>query len=388
MNKPIYLDHHATTPCDPEVVAAMLPFFTEKFGNPSSRSHVFGIEADAAVEHARRDLAEMLGADAREIVFTSGATEACNLAVLGAARARRGQGRHLIVSAVEHKAVLDAAAQLVREGHTLDVLPVDGEGRVDPDALARRLRPDTTLVSVMAANNEVGVVQPIAEIGALCRAHGAWLHVDATQTPGHLPIDVGAWQADLLSLSAHKMYGPKGVGALYVRKGRPKIALEPLQFGGGQERGLRSGTLPVPLLVGLGRAARLATAALAAGEGARVAGLRDRLWGHLEALGAVRNGHPVERLPHNLHVSFPGVEAAAVLMAAREIAFSSGSACASGGTGQSHVLVAMGLGGARAFSSLRFGLGRGTTADEVDRAAAVLGRVLPGLRAAGAGLLG
>ena len=365
---PVYLDHHATTPCDPQVVEAMLPWFTERFGNPTSRAHAWGLEAGRAVEEARAQVAALVGASPKEIVWTSGATESDNLAILGAARAA-GRG-HVVTVATEHEAVLEPCRALADEGFDVTVLPVDGHGEIDPARVEAALRPDTVLVSAMAVNNEIGVLHPIAELGRICRERGVLLHCDAAQAPGHVPLDVAALQVDLMSLSAHKMYGPKGIGALYVRRGRPRVALAPLVHGGGQERGLRSGTLPVPLCVGMGVAAELAREAVASGVPERLRGLRDRLWrGLVERVDGVRlNGPPLDRrAPHNLNLGIDGVESEALIVGLRDVvAFSSGSACTSATLQASHVLRAMDLDDARAHGSVRFGIGRSTTADQID----------------------
>jgi cysteine desulfurase len=370
---PIYLDHFATTPVDPRVLEAMLPWFSRDFGNAASRTHVFGWRAEAAVEQARAEVARALGArEPREIVFTSGATESNNLALQGVARALAARGDHLVTVATEHRAVLDVCRALEREGRRVTVLPVDGGGRVDPDELRRAIEPSTVLVSVMAANNEIGVLQPLAELAAVCRERGVLLHSDAAQAAGKIALDVAALGLDLLSVSGHKVYGPKGVGALYVRSGPPRVRIAPLLHGGGHERGLRSGTLPVPLLVGLGRALALAVAERDA-EGARLAGLRDRLWQRLQqglGEGVVRNGDAVHCLPAALHVSFPGVDAAALLAALPDVALSTGSACSSASPEPSHVLRALGLPVERVRSGIRFALGRFNTAEEIERAAA------------------
>ncbi|MBN1336606.1 MAG: IscS subfamily cysteine desulfurase [Deltaproteobacteria bacterium] len=366
---PIYMDHHATTPVHPQVLDAMLPYLKDDFGNAASRSHAFGWKAEAAVEHAREKVAALIGADPREILFTSGATESDNLAVKGAARYRKEAGTHLVVSAIEHKAVLDSAHALEAEGFEVTFLPVTQEGLVEVDAVRDALRPTTTLVSVMLANNEVGTVQPVAEIGALCRDRGVLFHTDAVQGLGRVPFDVATAHADLVSLSAHKMYGPKGIGALYVRRGRPRVRLEPLIHGGGHERGMRSGTLPVHQIVGFGAAAALAFEDLESGvEIARVRALRDRLWHGLSTrLTEVRlNGSRAHRLPNNLNVSFAFVEGEALMMAARDVAVSSGSACTSASLEPSYVLRAMGVPSEVAHSSIRFGLGRSNTEEEVD----------------------
>ena len=364
---PIYLDHHATTPVDPRVLEAMLPFFVEEFGNPSSQAHAFGWRAEAAVEDARERIARAIGAaDPREIVFTSGTTESDNLALKGVARAGRRRGDHLITVETEHPAVLDTCRALEAEGFRVTRLRVDAEGLVDPDDVAHALTDHTLLVSVMAANSEIGVLQPLAAIGRICRARGVTLHSDAAQAVGKLPLDVHELGVDLLSFCAHKLYGPKGVGALYVRRQQPRLALEPLLHGGGQELGRRPGTLPVPLVVGFAKAVELCLAELPA-EAQRISGLRDELWSRLshELPEIRRNGHAVNRLPGNLNVCFAGVEADALLVALHEVAISTGSACASGSGETSHVLRALGLGDALARSAVRFGIGRRNTAEEL-----------------------
>ncbi|MCA9492020.1 MAG: aminotransferase class V-fold PLP-dependent enzyme [Myxococcales bacterium] len=366
---PIYLDHHATTPCDPDVVQTMLPWFTERAGNASSRGHRFGVAAREATERGRAAVAARVGCSPKEVVFTSGATEADNLAILGVARAARARGkRHVITIATEHRAVLDPIAALTREGFEATVLPVDGRGRVDPDDLRRALRADTALVSAMLVNNEIGVVHPIEAFGAICREGSVPLHCDAAQA-GSIPLP---WESvQLMSLSAHKVYGPQGVGALCVRR-RPRVDLQPLVHGGGHERGLRSGTLPVPLIVGFGRALGL----LSDEEGRRLAGLRDRLWRGLSERieGVSLNGPPLEeRAPQNLHVSFDGIEAEALLMSVRdELALSTGSACSSETLEPSHVLRALDLPRERAHASVRFGLGRSNDEAQIDLAVELL----------------
>lgn len=363
---PVYLDHHATTPVDPRVLDAMLPYFSGTFGNAASRTHPFGWAAEEAVEEGRRRVAAAIGALPREIVFTSGATESNNIAILGAARAQASRGRHVVTVATEHRAVLDPVRALAREGFEATILPVDGAGRVDLDRLAASLRDDTVLVSVMAANNEIGTLAPLADIARLAKARGIWFHTDAAQAAGKVPFDVREAGVDLASLSAHKVYGPKGVGALYVRARAPRVRLEPILFGGGHERGLRSGTLNVPGIVGFGRALEIALAGLA-DESARIAALRDRLEGAiLAALDGVRvNGDREHRLPGNLHLSFDGVDGDALLMSVRELAVSAGSACTSSEPEPSHVLRAIGVADDLAEASIRFGLGRGTTPDDV-----------------------
>jgi cysteine desulfurase len=378
---PIYLDNHATTRTDPRVLAAMLPFFTEFYGNAASRTHAFGWQADEAVERGRAQVAELIHADAKEIVFTSGATESNNLALKGAAGMYRRQGTHLITVQTEHRSVLDPCRRLQREGFEVTFLPVDSFGQISPAQVAEAITPRTILVSVMLANNEVGTLQPLAAIGKLCKERQVLLHTDATQAVGKIPVDVSALQVDLLSLSAHKMYGPKGIGALYVRRRDPHVRLEPLLDGGGHERGMRSGTLPVPLIVGLGAACALAQPAPSA-EAICIGALRDRLQqGLTEALDeCYLNGHPEERLPGNLNLSFAHVQGEALLMALKTLAVSSGSACTSASVEPSYVLRAMGVADDLAHSSIRFGLGRFNTADEIEYAIAETVRAVRGLR--------
>ncbi|HEV2334444.1 MAG TPA: aminotransferase class V-fold PLP-dependent enzyme [Stellaceae bacterium] len=371
---PIYLDNQATTPLDPRILEAMLPYFTEHFGNPHSESHVYGKNAAAAIEAARADLARLINADPREVVFTSGATESNNLALKGVAHFARAHPTigapaprdQIIVLATEHKCVLESAAALEREGFAATYLPVEPNGLVSLDRFAAALSERTLLVSVMAAHNEIGVIQPLAELGALCRARGILFHTDAAQAAGKIPLDVEAMKIDLMSISGHKMYGPKGVGALYVRR-RPRVRLLPLFDGGGQERGLRSGTLPTPLCVGFGRAAALAAAEMAE-EAVRVGGLRDRLQTTLmRRIGGLRvNGDTAHRLPGNLNLSFPGLSAPELIEACPSVAMSTGSACTSATVEPSYVLRALGLPDALANASIRLGLGRFTTAAEVD----------------------
>ena len=364
----IYLDHHATTPVDPVVLQEMLPYFSERFGNPSSRQHSFGEEADRAVQEAREAVAGLIAATPADIVFTSGATESNNLAIRGTARAA-GRG-HLVVTGIEHSAVLEPCRTLEREGFGVTRVRVAPSGIVAVDAIASALRPETILVSVMAANNEVGTLQPIVEIGRLCRERGIIFHTDAVQAAGRLTIDVDAWGVDLMSLSAHKMYGPKGVGALYMRKDRkPRLRIVPQMEGGGQEKGVRSGTLNVPGIVGLGAAGRVAAGALRDGEATRIAALRDRLLEGLRSRidGVLVNGALAPRLPGNLHVSIPRAEAETLILSlGGRIAISSGAACAEAGGKGSHVLRALGLGDDRIYTALRFGIGRFNTPAEVD----------------------
>jgi cysteine desulfurase len=386
----VYLDYHATTPVDPRVLAAMLPFFTERFGNPHSRQHAFGWDARDATDKARAQVAALLNATAGEITFTGGATESSNLALKGAvAAARRGLGpealakgaNHVVTAATEHKSVLDVCLQFREIGLDVTVVGVDAGGVVDLAALRAAMTPRTLLVSVMAANNEIGTIQPLAEIGAIAREHGALFHTDAAQAAGKIPIDVRAMNIDLLSLTAHKFYGPKGSGALFVRRMKPRLALVPQLAGGGQENGLRSGTLNVPGIVGLGEAAEICRLEMAE-EGRRLGALRDRLLEGLRGrLQDVRvNGSLEHRLPHNLHVSFDGVEGEALLMALGDLAVSTGSACASGSQAPSHVLEAIGATSKDAGASIRFGLGRTTTAADIEFAVDRVSTVVSSLR--------
>jgi cysteine desulfurase len=379
---PVYMDNNSTTRADPRVVEAMLPFFTEHYGNAASRTHGFGRRAEEAVEEAREQVAALIGAAPRELVFTSGATESDNLALKGGAAMYRRQGNHLVTVRTEHKAVLDPCRRLEREGFEITYLPVDRDGRVSATQVAEALTPRTVLVSVMAANNEIGTLQPIAEIGRLCKERGVLFHTDAAQAAGKIPLDVDALGVDLMSLSAHKMYGPKGVGALYVRRQGPHVRLEPLFDGGGHERGMRSGTLPVPLVVGFGRACALSQQEMAA-EGARTLALRERLRRGLQERvnETVLNGHATERLPGNLNLSFAHVQGEALMMAMRNVAVSSGSACTSASVEPSYVLRALGVDDDLAHSSIRFGLGRWSTEEEVDYVIDEVARHVERLRA-------
>jgi len=364
---PIYMDHHATTPVAPEVFEAMRPYFLEHFGNAASRNHAFGWAAEGAVETARAQVARLIGGKPIEVVFTSGATESDNLALKGVASAYRDKGAHLITLQIEHHAVLDPCKRLEKEGFHVTYVPVGRDGIVDPDAVAKAITPKTILVSVMLANNEVGTIQPLAEIGRLCKERGVLLHSDAVQGVGKIPVNVDELGVDLLSLTAHKIYGPKGVGALYVRMGQPRVRLVPQMDGGGHEKGRRSGTLNVPGIVGLGKACELA-GRLMAEEATRLTALRERLRAELFVrLDHIHvNGHPTRRLPGSLNVSFDFVDGEALLMSLKDVAVSSGSACTSASMQASHVLRAMGLGDALAYASVRFGLGRGNTEEEVD----------------------
>ena len=369
MKFPIYLDSHSTTPVDPRVLDAMLPYFTEKFGNAASRNHAFGWEAEEAVEQARKQIARLIHADAKEIVFTSGATESDNLALKGIVEMYREKGDHVITSMTEHRAILDTAKALEKRGVKVTYLPVDKTGMVRPDDVRNAITDKTILISVMLANNEIGTINPVREIGKIAKEKGIIFHCDGTQGVGKIPVDVQEMGIDLLSFSAHKIYGPKGIGALYVRKKSPRVRLAPQMDGGGHERGMRSGTLPVPLIVGFGKACEICEQEMAT-ESKRLAALRDRLQDSiLKALDEVYlNGHPTERLPHNLNLSFAYVEGESLLMGLKEIALSSGSACTSATLEPSYVLRALGVGSDLAHSSIRFGLHRFSTEEEVDYA--------------------
>lgn len=380
--RPIYLDYAATTPVDPRVAERMAACLTVDgvFGNPASRSHALGWEAERAVEKARAQVADLVGARPREIVFTSGATESDNLALLGAARAARGRGHHVVTVSTEHKAVLDSCRQLEREGWEVTYLDPDRTGLVDPERLVAAMREETALVSIMHVNNETGVVQDVAALGARVRMHGALFHVDAAQAVGRVAIDLRHLPVDLMSFSAHKVYGPKGVGALYVRD-HPDVRIAPLLHGGGQERGLRPGTLATHQVVGMGEAFRLAGESIEA-EQLRLRDLRDRLWDGLRGLGGVRlNGDPLRRVPAILSVCIDGVQGESLIMALRDVALSSGSACASASREPSHVLRALGLSEAEVDSSLRFSLGRFTTEAEVATVLDLVASAVPRLRA-------
>lgn len=364
---PIYMDNNATTRTDPRVIEAMLPYFSERYGNAASRNHSFGWEAEEAVERAREQVAGLIGATPKDIVFASGATESDNLAVKGVAGMYSKKGDHIVTVATEHHAVLDPCKRLEREGFRITVLPVDRYGRVTAGQVADALTEQTILVSVMAANNEIGTLQPIGEIGRLCKDRGVLFHTDAVQAAGKIPLDVNALGVDLLSLSAHKMYGPKGVGALFVRRQDPRVRLDPLFDGGGHERGMRSGTLPVPLIVGFGKACEICLQEMD-GESQRLLGLRERLrQGIMSRVTDVSlNGHPTDRLPGSLNLSFAYVEGEALMMGMKDVAISSGSACTSASLEPSYVLKAIGVSDDLAHSSIRFGLGRFNTEEEVD----------------------
>ena len=374
-NRPVYLDNQATTRCDPRVLETMLPFFTERYGNPHSVEHVMGNDAEAAVEAARGQVAALVGADVKEIVFTSGATESNNIAIKGAARfaARMGnEQRRVVTVATEHKCVLELVADLAEEGFDPVFLPVRSDGLLDSDTLREALTVPTLLVSIMAVNNEIGVVQDIAALAAIAKEAGALFHTDIAQATGKIPLDLTGWRVDIASISGHKLYGPKGVGALFVRR-RPRVRLSPLFSGGGQERGLRSGTLPAPLIVGLGEACRLALAEMVE-ETARIAALRARLLGQLQAAvpGIAVNGSVEARIAGNLNLTFPGASAADLMARAPELCVSTGSACSSAAVEPSYVLRALGLSDDAAARTLRIGIGRFTSPADIDYAAAAL----------------
>jgi len=371
MKYPIYLDYSATTPVDPRVAAKMIPYLTEHFGNPASRSHAYGWKTEEAVEEARGHVAALLGADPREIVWTSGATEGNNLAIKGAAQFYKAKGRHLITQKTEHKATLDTMRELERQGFECTYLDVEENGLVDIEKFKAAIRPDTILASIMMVNNEIGVIQPIAELGEICRARGVILHCDAVQAAGKVEIDLSKLKVDLMTVTAHKMYGPKGIGALYIRR-KPRVRIEAQIHGGGHERGFRSGTLPTHQIVGMGEAARIAKAEMAT-DNERIRMLRDKLWAGLSSMEAVvLNGDLEHRIAGNLNVSFNYVEGESLIMAIKDIAVSSGSACTSASLEPSYVLRALGRSDELAHSSIRFTLGKFTTADEVDFAANLL----------------
>ncbi|ASJ25872.1 IscS subfamily cysteine desulfurase [Laribacter hongkongensis] len=376
---PIYLDYSATTPIDPRVAEKMIPFLTEKFGNPASRSHSYGWEAEEAVENARAEVARLINADPKEIIWTSGATESDNLAIKGAAHFYQSRGKHLITVKTEHKAVLDTCRELEREGFEVTYLPVQENGLIDLEVFKAAIRPDTIVVSVMFVNNEIGVIQDIPAIGDICREKGIIFHVDATQAPGKVRIDLSELKVDLMSLSAHKVYGPKGIGALYVRR-KPRVRLEAQMHGGGHERGFRSGTLATHQIVGMGEAFRIAREEMDE-EQARIARLSDRMWNGIKDMEEVYiNGDLEHRVPNNLNVSFNFVEGESLIMAIKELAVSSGSACTSASLEPSYVLRALGRNDELAHSSIRFTLGRFTTEEEIDFAVRLLNDKIGKLR--------
>ncbi|MFM7363976.1 MAG: cysteine desulfurase family protein [Cuspidothrix sp.] len=380
---PIYLDCHATTPVDERVMAAMIPYFTEKFGNAASISHIYGWESETAVKQTREILAGTINATPEEIVFTSGATEANNLAIKGVAEAYFSKGQHIVTIATEHKAVLDPCEYLNSLGFEITVLPVEKDGLIDLNRLEKALRPDTILVSVMAANNEIGVLQPLAEIGKMCHRREIIFHTDAAQAIGKIPLDVAAMNIDLMSLTAHKVYGPKGIGALYVRRRNPKVKLAPQQHGGGHERGMRSGTLYTPQIVGFGKAVEIALTEQET-ENQRLIELKERLWQQLLTIGGIHlNGHPQKRLAGNLNISVEGVDGAALSLGLQSVvAVSSGSACSSNNIAPSYVLKALGHSDKLAYASVRLGIGRFNTASEIDFVAKHIISTVQGLRSA------
>ena len=376
---PIYLDYSATTPIDPRVAEKMIPYLTEQFGNPASRSHAFGWDADKAVEQAREEVAGLVNCDPKEIVWTSGATESDNLAIKGAAQFYKGKGKHLITVRTEHKAVLDPMRELERQGFEVTYLDPEPDGLLDLDKFRAAMRPDTILASVMHVNNEIGVIQDIETIGEICRGKGVLFHVDAAQSTGKAPIDLARLKVDLMSFSAHKTYGPKGIGALYVRR-KPRIRLEAQMHGGGHERGMRSGTLATHQIVGMGAAFRLAAEEMAT-ENERIRYLRDRLWAGVSTLDEVHlNGDMQRRVPHNLNASFNFVEGESLMMAIKDLAVSSGSACTSASLEPSYVLKALGRNDELAHSSIRFSIGRFTTEEEIDYAVQLLHKHVGKLR--------
>ncbi|MFA7317580.1 MAG: IscS subfamily cysteine desulfurase [Sulfuricella sp.] len=379
MKLPIYLDYSATTPVDPRVAEQMIPYLTEKFGNPASRSHAFGWEADEAVENARKQVAGLVNADPKEIVWTSGATESNNLAIKGAAHFYSGKGKHLITVATEHKAVLDTCRELERQGYEVTYLIPESNGLIDLDKFTAAIRPDTILASVMYVNNEIGVIQDIPALGEICRSKGVIFHVDSAQASGKVVIDLQKLKVDLMSFSAHKIYGPKGIGALYVRR-KPRIRLEAQMHGGGHERGMRSGTLPTHQIVGMGEAFRIAKEEMAA-ENERTRMLRDRLYNGLKEIEEVYiNGDMDNRVPHNLNISFSFVEGESLIMAIKDLAVSSGSACTSASLEPSYVLKSLGHSDELAHSSIRFSIGRFTTEEEIDYAIQLLRNKIGKLR--------
>ncbi len=379
MHLPIYLDYSATTPVDPRVADKMIPYLTQHFGNPASRSHAFGWQTEAAVEEARKEVAALVNCDPKELVWTSGATEAINLALKGAAHFYKDKGRHLVTVKTEHKATLDTMRELEREGFEVSYLDVAPDGLLDLGRFEASLRPDTTVVSVMYVNNEIGVIQDIAAIGEICRARKIVFHVDSAQATGKLPIDLGSLKVDLMSFSAHKTYGPKGIGALFVRR-KPRVRIEAQMHGGGHERGMRSGTLPTHQIVGMGEAFRLARLEMDA-DNDRIRKLRDRLWAGLSTIDEVYvNGDMERRVPHNLNVSFNFVEGESLIMAIKDVAVSSGSACTSASLEPSYVLRALGRSDELAHSSIRFTVGRFTTEEEIDYTVDLVQRKIAKLR--------
>ncbi len=382
MSERIYLDYNATTPVDPRVLEKMLPYFTEVFGNAASNDHDFGLEAKRAVDNARAEIAKTMNARPDEIIFTSGATESDNIALLGVAEKYAHKGNHIITCVTEHKGILDCCQRLEEMGKQVTYLPVDEFGRVNPDDVRQAITPHTILISLMAANNEIGTIAPLAEIGTIAAENKTLFHTDATQAFGHIPLDVQAMNIHIMSISAHKLYGPKGIGALYRRRSSPRVQLSPVIYGGGHERGLRSGTLNVPGIVGFGEAARLARREMTV-ESARFHSWTEQIHGRLQmALGNVQlNGHPTERLPHNLNVSIPGLKARALIPQLKNIAIATGSACTSAKVEPSHVIEALGFGSERAHNAIRISVGRFTTDDQIETATERIIEVVRELRA-------
>jgi cysteine desulfurase len=377
----IYLDHNATTPVDPRVVEAMLPYFTEKYGNAASSDHAYGLEAKRAVDKAREQIAGVIHARPYEIIFTSGATESDNIALFGVAQKYASKGDHIITCVTEHKAVLDCCKQLEKRGKQVTYLPVDQYGLVDPENVRRAITPQTILISIMAANNEIGTIAPLQEIGEIAREHGVLFHTDAAQAVGHIPVDVQEMYIDIMSISAHKMYGPKGIGVLYRRRSNPRVRLEPRIYGGGHERGLRSGTLNVPAIVGFGKAAQIARRQMKQ-DAERFRVWTQRIYQQLtDEIGDVQlNGHPTQRLAHNLDLSFTGIESKAIILNLRDVAISTGSACTSATVEPSHVILALGFGEERAHNAIRIGVGRLNTDRMIDRASQRIIEVVNELR--------
>jgi cysteine desulfurase len=381
INKVIYLDHHATTPVDPRVLEVMLPYFTQVYGNAASIDHDFGYDAKHAVDKGREQIAKAINAQPEEIIFTSGATESDNIALFGVAERYAAKGKHIITCVTEHKAVLDSCKRLEQLGYDITYLPVDQYGTVDIVALQSAITPQTVLISIMAANNEIGTIAPLEEIGSIARKHNILFHTDAAQAVGHIPIDIQKMNIDILSMSGHKIYGPKGVGALYRRKSNPRVNLSPVIYGGGHEKGLRSGTLNVPGIVGMGAAVELAIKEIKAST-KHYKELIDYIWQQLkkEIPEIKLNGHPTNRLPHNLNISIPGVESKALIVQLKDVALSAGSACTTTSVEPSHVIMALGFGEERAHTAIRISVGRFTTKEEITKATEILASTLAGIK--------
>ncbi|MBV8388979.1 MAG: cysteine desulfurase [Mucilaginibacter sp.] len=378
--KIIYLDHHATTPVDLRVLQDMLPYFTEVYGNAASIDHEYGYEAKQAVDKAREQIAKAINAQSEEIIFTSGATESDNIALFGVAEKYGHRGKHIITAVTEHKAVLDCCKRLEEMGYTVTYLPVDEFGLIDLQSLEKAITPKTILISIMAANNEIGTIAPLEEIGRIAKKHNVFFHSDAAQAVGHIPIDVQKMNIDILSISGHKLYGPKGIGVLYRRKSNPRVNLSPVIYGGGHEKGLRSGTLNVPAIVGIGKAVELACKEMAPAE-KRYRQLTDYLWKALKTdfPGILLNGHPEKRLAHNLNISIPGIESKALIVLLKDVAVSAGSACTTNSVEPSHVICALGFGEGRAHNAIRISVGRFTGAEDIEQAVQSLSKAVKGL---------